>query len=141
MTMSCSNGQPDDASRVSLCVKSLVKWFKDGRALQARAEAGLSPLYITLAQHDAGATRQVVRHPRLVMSRRIDGRRTRDAPFLQHTLAKLGAAHTFSWWLPERVWTIAGATVALVIAVVACARARHPCGHRLQAGDAGCAAS
>lgn len=35
---------------------------------------------------------------------------------LPGTLAKLGAGHTFASWLSERVWIVAGATVAVVIA-------------------------
>ncbi|MDE1178997.1 Na+/H+ antiporter [Paraburkholderia sp.] len=34
---------------------------------------------------------------------------------LRGTLASLGAGHTFTWWLPEQVWQVAGATVAVVI--------------------------
>jgi CPA1 family monovalent cation:H+ antiporter len=34
---------------------------------------------------------------------------------LPGTLAKLDAGRTFSWWLPERVWVVAGVTVAVVI--------------------------
>ncbi|MGF6770003.1 Na+/H+ antiporter [Paraburkholderia sp. GAS199] len=34
---------------------------------------------------------------------------------LPGTLAKLAEQHTFAWWLPERVWMVAGATVAVVI--------------------------